>query len=449
MLVDKLSDYATTTRTERLPDDVVHAAKRCVIDWFAATIPGGVIPPATLLIEALEDDIGHGDATLFPSGRTTTIRTAALINGTAAHTVEFDDIYRDAIYHPGAPVVAAALATAQGHHTSGEHLLRAVIAGYEISTRIGVAVTPAHYEYWHTTGTVGTFGAAAAVAVLLGLDNKRTAHALANAGTMAAGLQQAFRSDAMSKPLHVGRAAEAGVLVALAAEKGVTGAEDILEGRRGFGAAMSRDPDWSSAFADLGSAYNITKTTQKNHAACGHTFAAIDAVLALRVQHGLDPSNVKHIVVGTYSKALEITGNSRPTTAFEAKFSLPYCVSVALVTGQVRLNAFSPERLRDPKIHELISRIELHVDPKMDADFPTHRAAVVEIEMHGGQTYRYFARTRKGDPDDPLTDEELTVKYRELVTPMIGDRSSAHLLDTLWKLDQFDDVAKLEVSSKN
>jgi 2-methylcitrate dehydratase PrpD len=196
---------------------------------------------------------------LFPSGRRATMKAAALINGAASHAIEFDDIFRDAIYHPGTPVISAALAAAQGRGASGEALLRGIVAGYEVSTRIGVAVNPAHYEFWHTTGTVGSFGAAAAAAVILGLDAERTMHALANAGTLAAGLQQAFRSDAMSKPLHSGHAAECGLTMALAAEAGVTGAPDLLEGKAGFGAAMSRNVDWSMATAELGTRFNIRR----------------------------------------------------------------------------------------------------------------------------------------------------------------------------------------------
>lgn len=447
MLVDKLADYAVTTRTVALPAEVIHAAKRCVIDWFAATIPGGILPPATLLQAVSQEDLGRGDALLYPSVQRTTARSAALINGSAAHTVEFDDIFRDAIYHPGAPVIAAALAAAQSRHVSGDQFLRGVISGYEISTRIGIAVTPAHYEYWHTTGTVGTFGAAVAAAAILGLDSERMAHSLANAGTMAAALQQAFRSDAMSKPLHAGRAAETGVLVAQMAEQGVTGAKDILEGQRGFGAAMSKDADWYGAFGDLSarSRYSVTRMTQKNHGCCGHTFAALDGVIALRNEHGLSAANVKRISVGTYAKALEITGNPKPRTAFEAKFSLPYCAAVALLTGRVRLDAFNPERLADPQVRELMTRIELRVDPKLDAAFPRQRAATVEIETVDGKHYRHHAPTRKGDPDNPLTDEELTAKYHELATPVIGKPAADALLDSLWRLEKIADAATLGI----
>ena len=138
-----------------------HHARRALIDWFAALLPGSLLPPATLLAEGLEDEIGHGKAILYGSNRPATLRAAALINATASHTIEFDDIFRDAVYHPGCPVIGAALAAAQAKGATGDDLLRAIVVGYEVSTRIGVAVQPSHYRFWHTTGTIGTFTAKA------------------------------------------------------------------------------------------------------------------------------------------------------------------------------------------------------------------------------------------------------------------------------------------------
>lgn len=445
MVLQRFADYAAGVREEAVPPEAVHAAKRCVIDWFASVIPGGAQPPATLLREAFADDLGHGRAVLYPSGTRAAARSAALINGAAAHTIEFDDIYRDAIYHPGAPVISAALPVAQVRGVGGDVFLRGVIAGYEVSNRLGVAVNPAHYTYWHTTGTIGAFGAAAAASSVLGLDAGRTVHALANAGTLAAGLQQAFRADAMAKPLHAGQAAETGVMVALAAEKGVTGAPDILDGERGFGAAMAGNPDWQAAADDLGRSYTITRTTMKAHAACGHAHAAIDGILALRREHALAPESVATIRVGTYAKALEITGNKAPRTAFEAKFSLPYCVAVALLTGRVRLDAFSKERLADGRLKDLMDKVELRVEPDMEAAFPGHRAATVEIGTVDGRRFTHHAPTRKGDPDNPLSDGELEDKFRELTAPVIGEAAAARLLETLWRIDAFDDMAELPV----
>ena len=236
-VVERFAAFAEDYRTQPIEPQVLHHAKRAVIDLYAALLPGAVVAPATLLERALAEELDHGAARLA-LGRKATVRAAALINGTAAHTVEVDDIFRDGIYHPGAPTIPAALALAQANGATGEAFLRAVIVGYEISTRIGAAMGRAHYKYWHNTGTIGCFGACAAAAELLGLERAKFAHALATVATFSAGLQQAFRMDSMSKPLHAGRAAEAGVTAALAAREGVTGSLDVLEGEAGYGRAM-------------------------------------------------------------------------------------------------------------------------------------------------------------------------------------------------------------------
>src|SRR3972149_4674065 len=185
MLVHQFAEYAVKEQTSKLPADVIHHAKRAVIDWYASLLPGSRVAPATLLEQALAEELDHGNARLA-SGRRATLRAAALINGAASHSVEFDDIYRDAGYHPGSPVIPAAPAAAQAHGASGDTFLRGVIVGYEISTRIGEAGMPSPYRFWHTTGTVGSFGAAAAAATVLGLNREQFMHAVATVGTFAA-----------------------------------------------------------------------------------------------------------------------------------------------------------------------------------------------------------------------------------------------------------------------
>ena len=220
MILERVADYAVGMRGAALPAEVLHHGKRAVIDWFAAMLPGTQEAPAIRLRAAVAEEIGHGRAIVYGTASRAPARVAALLNGTASHITEFDDIFRDGIYHPGSPTIAAALAAAQSVGASGLDLLRGIVVGYEIATRIGAAMNPAHYRYWHTTATVGTFGAAAAAAIIRGADAGQFAHALATAGTMAAGLQQAFRSDSMSKPLHAGHAADAGSLAAAAATAG-------------------------------------------------------------------------------------------------------------------------------------------------------------------------------------------------------------------------------------
>ena len=406
-------------------------AKRAVIDWHAALYPGAVVPPATLLEKSLADELNQGEAFLA-LGKSATTRCAALINGTAAHTVEVDDIYRDGIYHPGAPTIAAALAVSQAKKLSGAQFLRGVIVGYEISTRIGAAMGRAHYKHWHNTGTIGCFGAAAACSELLGLGKEQFAHALATVATFAAALQQAFRMDSMSKPLHAGRAAEAGVTAALAAQAGVTGSLDCIEG---FGKAMGDGPDWEKALATLGRDFHITKMTFKNHACCGHTFAAIDGALEVKKKMNFQVQDIRSVKVGTYRAGLEVAHYEEPRTPAEGRFSLKYVVATALTHGSVRLAAFEEDRLNDPLTRELMKKVAVELDPQLDATFPAQRAARVRIQLENGRSEEHLQPTRKGDPDMPLSDQELNHKFLELAGPVLGGTKAKTKLDQLWRLE--------------
>ena len=439
MLIEQLADYAVKEQTSKLPANVWHHAKRAVIDWYAALRPGSLVAPATVLEQAMAEDLDHGNARLA-SGRRATLRAAALINGAASHSVEFDDIYRDAGYHPGSPVISAALAAAQSTGASGETFLRGVIVGYETSTRIGEAIMPSHYKYWHTTGTVGSFGAAAAVATVLGCNRKQFANALGTVGSFASGLQQAFRSQCMTKPLHGGHAADVGAMAAMGAAKGLTGALDMLEGEVGFGAAMSVNPDWTKATKDLGVDYHITRVTFKNHGCCGHTFAPIDGALHLQKQHGFTWRDVKRVKIATYKAGTDITNNANPEGEYQAKFSLQYVTAHALVHGSVRLVAFAPERLLDPDVRAVLAKIEVVADPVLSKGYPGQRAAHVEIELNDGRVFKHFQPTRKGDPEMPLTDDEVNDKFLELAMPVIGDPASRELLATLWALEKRPDA---------
>jgi 2-methylcitrate dehydratase PrpD len=420
--VERLAAWAVASRSRPLEAGVLHHAKRAVIDLHAALHPGTVVPPATLLGKAfpLQDP-----------------RTRALILGSAAHTEEVDDIFRDGIYHPGAPTIPAALAIAKDRRLSGMDFLRAVVVGYEISTRIGAAMGRAHYKHWHNTGTIGCFGACAAVSEALQFNEKQFANALATVTTFAAGLQQAFRMDSMSKPLHAGRAAEAGVTAALAAREGVTGSLDVLEG---FGRAMGDDPDWNAAFATLGKDWHVTRMTFKNHACCGHTFAAIDGALALKERMKIAAEDIARVQIGTYRAGVEVSGVENPRTPAEGRFSIKYVVATALTHGSVRLAAFHEDRLSDPRTRSLMQKISAGIDPELDAAFPRQRAARVAIETKDGRREERVQPTRKGDPDMPLTDREVDDKFMELVSPVLGEAKARDLLARLWKLESLPEV---------
>ncbi len=445
-ILERLAAYAQQEAARPLPPEVLHHAKRAVLDWFAALYPGTRVAPTTQLARAHFRELGHGRCSL-PGLRTRAFATtAAWINGTAAHAVEFDDIFRDAVYHPGVPTIAAALAVAEDAERSGLELLKAVVLGYEISTRIGAAVQPSHYRFFHTTGTVGSFGSAAAAAFLLAPgDAAVMRNALATAASFAAGLQQAFRSESMTKALHGGHAAASGVTAALVAAQGATGAADMLEGEVGFGAAMAEGPAWERATEGLGEHYNITRITQKSHGCCGHTFAAIDALLELRRELGESArERVRAIAVETYQTALDVTGNADPRTAQQARFSLPYVLAQAWLHGSVRLAAFGEARLADPVARALMQRVTLHADPALSAGFPGQRAARVRLTLDDGRTLEAFAPYRRGDPEAPLTDAELEAKFDELAGPVIGPDAAQRLRERLWRLETLE-LAELEL----
>jgi 2-methylcitrate dehydratase PrpD len=242
--------------------------------------------------------------------------------------------------------------------------------------------------------------------------------------------------DSMSKPLHAGRAAEAGVTAALAAAEGVTGSLDVLEGEAGYGRAMGDGPDWERALATLGRDFHITRMTFKNHACCGHTFAAIDGALAVQAQMGVAARDIEHVRVGTYRAGLEVAHYENPRTPAEGRFSLKYVVATALAHGSVRLAAFEPPRLSDPLTRDLMRRVDVAIDPALDATFPGQRAARVAIIARDGRRDEHLQPTRKGDPEMPLSDAELEAKYLELVSPVLGDERARQLLARLWRLEQ-------------
>ena len=433
-IATQFAELACRQATRDHPAEVLHAAKRCIIDWFAATLPGSTAAPARALELSLADELGHGTAWTL-SGKRAAQRTAALINGTASHTAELDDIYAPAIYHPGSPTIAAALAAAQQTNATGRSLLNGIIAGYEVSTRIGEALGRSHYRYWHTTGTVGTFGATAAAGLLHECNIVRMANALGTAATLAAGLQQAFRGDSEIKPIHAGHAADAALIAVALARGNISCAPDMFEGSSGLAAAMGERIDWLSVLADTDS-YNICRITIKNHPCCGHIFAALDGIMALQEEHGFSASDILLIVVGGYSATVEVTGNTYVEPSSAAKFSLPFVLANSLIYGKIALDSFEPVRRTDVRIHELMSRIEVKLDPEVDSLFPAQRAARIAVTLGDGRKLQHFQPHRIGDPELPLSDSRLSDKFLEFADSALPRGRAKKLLEALWELER-------------
>jgi 2-methylcitrate dehydratase PrpD len=339
---------------------------------------------------------------------------AALVNGTSSHAFELDD-YHNAKLHPGAVVVPAALAVAEKLGCDGTRLVTAIAAGYEVMIRTSLALNPsaARLRGWHLTGVCGPFGAAAACAVLMGLDAEHTAWALGLAGTQGAGVW-AFNADgAMSKRLHAGKAAHSGVLAAELAALGFTGPTRIYEFEDGgVLKAFSDASDPAPLTADLGSVYRLDTTSIKPYSCCGSTHSYVDAALALRQKLGAPWDATRPVTVGL-SKVVDVQCgfDYRPTNALNAQMSLRYIVAAALVDGQVLPPQFADDRIGDPALVTLAQNLELVHDPGLDELYPKHFAGWVAADA-GGELVRVDVLDPSGSPAAPIDARGITAKFR-------------------------------------
>ncbi len=410
-----LAGQADRSRSTQLTPQLEAAARRALLDWFATMLPGSNQETSLALLRAVELEDAPGRAVCYADGATRSPRAAALLNATASHIVEFDDIFRDGGYHPGSSTIAAALALAQHLSRPLGDLHRAIIGGYDVGCRISLAVQPSHYAFWHTTATIGTMGSAVACAMLLKCDAEKIAHAISLASSFAGGHQQNLKNGGMAKALHAGHAAEAGMLAAFAAASGMTGSPDALHGKTGYAAATSASMgDWATALKGLGERNPIEQMTIKNHGCCGHIFPAIDGLRLMRQRHGFTWSDIRSITIDGYDATKSMCDRPDPKNAADARFSTQYCIAADMVLGAVRLSAFEDAALDNPDIRALMPNVSVNVDPTLASLYPKQRMAKLAVQLKDGRYFDHLQETRKGDPENPLSLEELVQKFDEL-----------------------------------
>jgi 2-methylcitrate dehydratase PrpD len=451
----RLAEFLAAASYSDLPSVVVDHARRAVLDWLGSALAGSLEPPAAMAQQYVAA-LGVSDqATVFPCGRSSA-SGAALSNGVASHILEFDDIHKTSTVHAAAPVISAAFAVAEREHVDGRAFLLAVTLGYEAALRIGEVVNPTHYRYWHPTGTAATFGAAAAAGSLMRLNAAQMLDALGSAGTQAAGLWEFNADGAMSKHLHPGKAAFNGVLAADLARLGFTGATRILEGERGFFRAMSERYDETRVTDGLGEVWKIAENCYKLHSCCGHTHTAIDVALASgaanpgcsRLSGGFPqavetphPTLPRHILIETYGPGYQIVKELAPQTPYQAKFSIAYCVAVALLDGRAGLEQFTAERLRDPAIADLLKRTRVVVADDLTAKYPAAWPTRVTLTLSNGETLTGASDYPRGNPENPVSTAQLEDKFRSLVVPRFGDAAAQRAIEAVQSLETRDDVS--------
>ena len=380
------------------PPDLEHAAL-LVLDAMANALAGRASTPGAILLRWAEA-AAPADAA----------RRAFLL-GALTHILETDDLHRASVVHPGCVVVPAAWAVAAREGIRGHAMLRAVLWGFEAATRVGMAVGPSHYRLWHNTATCGPYGSAMATAALLRLDAPATVHALGNAGAQSAGLWQFLEAGAMTKHLHAGRAAEAGVLATDLARYGFTGPSTMLEGAKGWFAATCPDPDPEAITRDPDGPWQLLLTSVKPWPSCRHTHPAMDAAQELRRR--VVAGTVEKVAVETYAAALDVCDRPSPQSDYEAKFSLQHCVAAALYRETVDFAAFTePARA---ELAELRERVTVQAAEPYISAYPKAWGSAVTVTVRGGERLTVRRTHAKGDPEAPLTPIELIAKARMLM----------------------------------
>jgi 2-methylcitrate dehydratase PrpD len=335
----------------------------------------------------------------------------AFLMGGLTHILEVDDIHRASVVHTGCVTVPAAFALAAERDVSGEQMLRAVLYGFESACRVGMAVGPAHYKIWHNTATCGPFGSAMAAATIFDLDAEATMHALGNAGTQSAGLWEFLATGAMSKHLHAGRAAEAGVVAAELAALGFTGPPAILEGPAGFFAGACPDPDPGAVLRDPDAPWQVHLTSIKPWPSCRHTHPAIDAALGISAQ--LQNRNVTSVEVTTYDAAIDVCDRPVANSEYEGKFSIQHCVAAALQRGKVDFSAFGPEARA--KAADLARLVTVGAGEPYANAYPVSWGASVAVALEDGSKILAERNDCKGDPNAALSPGAMIEKARELM----------------------------------
>ena len=425
-----LARYCAASRYDNLPSNVVHEARRALLNWAGCAIGASAHPTVEIAWNALRPFAGAAQATLLGRCERTDILHAALINGISSHVLDFDDTHPDTLVHPSGPVASAVLALAEHRGASGRDLINAFVLGVEVECRVARAVLPAHYDIgWHITGTAGVFGAAAACARLLGLDDQHTAWALGLAATQAAGIREMFGS--MAKSLHPGRAAQNGLAAALMAEAGFTSSAGAIEGKRGFANVLSTTVDIAKCVDGLGTHYDLLGNTYKPYA-CGLVIhPAIDGCIRMRNERGVRAADVQRIDLRVHPMTLELTGKKTPVTGLEGKFSVFHSAAVALIDGAGGEAQYADARVNAADVLALRARVYAEADAAMAMD-----AVHITIALANGSREEMRIAHCVGSREQAMTDAQLDDKFRAQCDQVLGSRRSGAALALLRRVDE-------------
>jgi 2-methylcitrate dehydratase PrpD len=436
-----LATFASQLKIGDIPNDVLSRAEDLLVDWFGSAIAGKGSRPVESITQFAHSMGGFsntnpGSAEILIHRTRSSPFLATLANAAASHIAEQDDVHNGSVFHPATVVFPAALATAQTIGASGEDLLVAAIAGYEVGIRVGEFLGRSHYKVFHTTGTAGTLAAAAAVGHLLKLNPSQMLHAFGSAGTQSAGLWEFLRDAADSKQLHTAHAASTGLMSAYLAQSGFTGAEHILEGKQGLAAGMSSDADPSKLVDRLGSRWTIVETSFKYHASCRHTHPAADALLQVMLAHHLKPDDIAKVETLVHQGAIDVLGPvADPATVHQSKFSMGTVLALIAYYQFAGLQEFD-QHFHDQAICAFRDRVTMVLDPEVDSAYPQRWIGKVKVYLQNGDVLEGRVDEPKGDPGNTLTRAEITDKAMRLAAFSGGATPSemSTAVERLWNI---------------
>ena len=442
----QLAAFAAGLTFEAIPEPVVRKAEDLLVDWFGSAIAGkGSRPVASITRFAASMGPDRGAAEVLIDRTQSSAYFAAMANAAASHVAEQDDLHNGSVFHPATVVFPAALAMAQTLGSSGQQLLTAAVAGYEVGIRVGEFLGRSHYKVFHTTGTAGTLAAAAAAGNLLGLTASQMQHAFGSAGTQSAGLWEFLRTAADSKQLHTAHAAAAGLMSACLARDGFTGAAQILEGAQGMAAGMSSDADPARLTDGLGTRWATAETSFKYHASCRHTLPAADALLQVMQAHQLKPADLARVVTHVHQGAIDVLGPVvNPATVHQSKFSMGTVLGLVARFGHAGLVEFD-QHFKDDVTTALCKRVEMVLDAEVDAAYPQRWIGKVTVTTTDGRVLQGRVDEPKGDPGNTLSREEITAKAQRLAAFSKGATAAemTQAIDGLWRIAQTKVVGRL------
>jgi 2-methylcitrate dehydratase PrpD len=453
----RLAEFCDGLRWDELKREVQSRTLELLLDLIGVGLAGSRQPSSPPAAQVALSLGGVGKATIFGGVGQTTAVWAALANGTAAHAVELDDVTSESSLHPGVAVIPPALALAEELGASPAALLEAIVAGYEVTMRVGNALNPAsaYARGFHPTGVAGVFGATLAAGRLLGLSVEALTHALGIAGTLASGSLEYLADGAWTKRLNPGWAGHAGITAARLAQAGFTGPASVFEGRLGVLHAYTDAPNAERLLGGLGDqqeALQVMRVSIKPYACCRYNHGLIDCVLQLGRDHHIEPAQVKRIRLGVLSGgallvADPIEQKREPRSIVDAQFSAPYAAAVALVYGTGGIDAYTRAKLDDPTVRDLMARTDCYRDPELDAAYPREWPASAEIHLADGRVLSTRVRFATGEPENPVPREALLEKFVSLASDSVADASA--LAQTILTLDAAPDLSALTAALRS